>query len=189
MFNLRNTIAIAASILLHLIIFYVVQLSNSVKTAQVQKPIETFMIQAELVNISKTPLVEKADTAPQPESDVPPAPDTKQDSEPIDQENTLPIKNIWIEKEASVVGMPEIEPPSETMFMSASLEIEVTLDKNGKPKSVKVISESPAMYFSEWLWEMGMQGTYQPRITPNGPVESKIRVHFDITPGLPMVRR
>ena len=88
--------------------------------------------------------------------------------------------------EPSVKKFPEIPYPSDTINISATLEIEVDLDKNGNATNVKVVKESPSGLFTEWAWEIGMKGQYSPKITTAGPVAGKLRVRLDITPGAPM---
>ena len=80
----------------------------------------------------------------------------------------------------------ELAYPPDTVNISATLEIEVYLDKDGKATDVKVLRESPTGLFTEWAWEMGMQGQYSPKITPAGPVASTLRIRLDITPGMPI---
>ena len=80
----------------------------------------------------------------------------------------------------------ELPYPPDTVNISATLEIEVYLDKDGKATDVKVLRESPAGLFTEWAWEMGMQGQYSPKITSSGPVASTLRISLAIIPGMPI---
>ncbi len=82
--------------------------------------------------------------------------------------------------------MPELAFPPDTVNVTAVLEIEVQLDKDGTPQDVKILRESPKAMFSEWAWEMGMKGQYSPKITAAGPVSSKLSIRIDIAPGMPL---
>lgn len=92
----------------------------------------------------------------------------------------------WKQQESKVQKFPDLEYPPDTLNITAAVEIEVTLDKEGKATAVRVISESPKAMFTEWAWEMGMKGLYTPKITANGPVESTLKIRLDITPGMPV---
>ncbi len=81
--------------------------------------------------------------------------------------------------------MPELAFPPDTVNVTAMLEIEVQLDKDGTPQDVKILRESPKAMFTEWAWEMGMKGQYSPKITAAGPVPSKLSIRIDIAPGMP----
>lgn len=96
--------------------------------------------------------------------------------------NVLP----WKQQKPKVQKFPDLEYPPYTANITASLEIEVTLSKEGKATSVRVISESPQAMFTEWAWEMGMQGVYTPKITADGPVASTLNIRLDIAPGVPI---
>ena len=93
---------------------------------------------------------------------------------------------LWQPQEPKVKKMPELVFPPDTVNITAVLEIEVQLDKDGTALDVKIVRESPKAMFTEWAWEMGMKGQYQPKITASGPVPSKLNIRIDITPGLPM---
>lgn len=99
------------------------------------------------------------------------------------------VPKNWLPQEPSVLAMPTIDLPQETQTISGSIDIEIILDKEGKPTSVRIVQESPASLFTEWAWQMGMSGTYNPKISTSGPIESKLTVHFDIAPGVPAVMR
>lgn len=92
----------------------------------------------------------------------------------------------WQPQEPKVQKMPELAFPPDTVNITAMLEIEVQLDKDGTPQDVKILRESPKAMFTEWAWEMGMKGQYSPKITASGPVPSKLNIRIDIAPGMPM---
>lgn len=92
----------------------------------------------------------------------------------------------WRPQEPKVEKMPELAFPPDTVNITAMLEIEVQLDKDGTAQDVKILRESPKAMFTEWAWEMGMKGQYSPKITASGPVPSKLTIRIDITPGMPL---
>lgn len=92
----------------------------------------------------------------------------------------------WVAQSPKVKKFLDIVYPPDTANITATLEIEVSLDKNGKATAVKVLRESPTSMFTEWAWELGMTGQYSPKITADGPVESTLTIRLDITPGMPI---
>lgn len=95
----------------------------------------------------------------------------------------------WQPADAKVEKFPELAYPPDTTNITATMEIEVSLDKDGKATAVRVVRESPKGMFTEWAWEMGMQGQYKPKITVDGPVASILNIQLDITPGMPLEAR
>ena len=94
-----------------------------------------------------------------------------------------PVSTTWVPAEASVKTFPELPLPSDTASATGFVELEIELDDKGKPITVTVKKESPSGFFAEWGWAMGMQGSYTPKVTTQGPAPSTIRVRLDIAGG------
>lgn len=185
--------ALLGSFFLHAAIFY--GLGRPGSSVQFSNMPQKVVLQVEL--LASTPEISLP--APAPLEPIPVAPDAQQtipaavseapkestkqtQSESKSKSKMLP----WKQQESKVQKFPDLEYPPDTLNITAAVEIEVTLDKEGKATAVQVISESPKAMFTEWAWEMGMKGLYTPKITANGPVESTLKIRLDITPGMPV---
>lgn len=88
-----------------------------------------------------------------------------------------------------VLEMPDIPLPEESLMISGSILVEVLLDKKGLPIGSTVLEESPQGMFNEWAYAMVMAGKYRPAQNEDGPMESKLKILFQISPdGPPSIR-
>lgn len=183
--------ALLGSFFLHAAIFY--GLGRPGSSVQFSNMSQKVVLQVEL--LASTPEISLP--APAPLEPIPVAADAQQpiplavSEAPKESTKQTQLESNskvlpWKQQEPKVQKFPDLEYPPDTLNITAALEIEVTLDKEGKATAVRVISESPKSMFTEWAWEMGMKGLYTPKITANGPVESTLKIRLDITPGMPV---
>lgn len=183
--------ALLGSFFLHALLFYGLtrpggntQVSSAAQKTVMQVqllPAEPQLVSApqELAPQEPIPVSAQAPAqAPQPIAEAPKLPPTQTQT----GTQVLP----WTASEPKVKKFPELAYPPDTVNITATLEIEVSLDKEGKATDVKVLRESPKAMFTEWAWEMGMKGQYSPKITASGPIASTLVIRLDITPGMPI---
>lgn len=160
-------------------------------STQTSTPPQNSVIQVQLV--PGLPLPQAVLDVPLPQKNAPTA--TEQPAQPLNdvalKKSASPVQSQTgflspTSASPKVKKFPDLAYPPDTVNISATLEIEVSLDKDGKATDVKVLSESPKSLFTEWAWELGMQGEYSPKVTPAGPVPSTLRIRLDITPGMPV---
>lgn len=184
--------ALAGSFFIHALLFYGLSLTGGNPPAP--SPTTPSVLRVELVSV---PPPAEPSPEPAPEPTLAPTP-TEPAEQPVPKDTPAPeakpsvavndgIQAVpWIPSDPKVQKLQELDFPPDTSNMTATLEIEVTLDKEGKPLTVKVLKESPKAIFTEWAWEMGMKGLYSPKMTVNGPVESSLVIRLDIAPGAPL---
>ena len=181
--------ALLGSFFLHAVVFYgLSQSGNSVQVSSIPKRV---VLQVELLAAAPeltlpTPNALEPIPVDTNAKQLAPAAISEAPKEPAKQSNSNANARVlpWNPQEPKVQKFPDLEYPPDTLNITATLEIEVTLDKEGKATAVRVISESPQSMFTEWAWEMGMKGVYTPKITADGPSASTLKIRLDITPGM-----
>lgn len=181
------------SFFIHALLFYGLSLTGGEPVPTSPSPIKRAVLRVDLVTSPPTepapeqmlvePLSPPAES-PVSSKDTLPAktPDEAIESPTTDGVQTIP----WVTADPKVKTLQELPFPPDTANMTAIIEIEVDIDKNGAPTAVKVLNESPKAIFTEWAWEMGMKGLYSPKVTATGPVASKLIIRLDVTPGAPL---